>query len=108
MPKGDNLILIRRSSRVRVRIPATVSGAYPDGKTFRKEAFIFSVSKYGASLETDLPLETGMVVNVQPKFRSQTAPFRVVWVGRSGPTRAREVGIEYLEVSDLLGVSFPE
>lgn len=108
MPKSDDSVPIRRSSRVHVRIPATISGTYPDGRTFRHETHILNVSKFGASLETDLPLEVGMVVNVVPTFRLQAAVFRVVWAGRSGPSRTREFGIEYVEVCDLLGVNFPE
>ena len=108
MPKAKKPVPIRRSSRVHLRIPAIITGKSSDGRTFRQEAYILSVSKYGASLETAFPLEAGMIVSVQPTSRDQSAQFRVVWVGGPGSSRSREVGVECLDVVDLLGVSFPD
>lgn len=99
---------LRRSARVQVHIPVMVSGALADGKPFYEEAFILTVSKYGAKLKTALPLKVGSALQVQPRSRSMAGQFRVVWVGREGTLRAGEVGIEYLKVSNLLGVTFPE
>lgn len=99
---------LRRSARVQVRAPVTISGNFPDGSPFREQAFVVTVSKYGAKLKTDLPLKVGTELKLRPQKASQQAAFRVVWVGREGTPRSGEIGIEYVRVSSLLGVSFPD
>jgi PilZ domain len=99
---------LRRSVRVQVRVPVTVSGTQADGSKFRQQAHIMSVSKFGAKLKTDLSLKVGAQVRIQPPRGSKPGLFRVVWVGREGTPRAGEIGIEYLQVSNLLGITFPE
>jgi PilZ domain len=106
--KPDGLAPLRRSVRVQVRVPVTISGTLPDGSPFRQHGHIVTVSKYGAKLKTELPLKVGTQVRVKPEKGSQPGLFRVVWVGREGTPRAGEIGIEYLRVSNLLGITFPE
>jgi hypothetical protein len=98
---------LRRSTRVQVRIPVTISGALPEGQPFSEETFILTVSKFGARLKVRTCLQTGMQVTVSPKLRKESAQFRVVWTGRAGTLREGEAGIEYVKVSNLLGISFP-
>ncbi len=86
----------------------SVLGTLPDGKSFSEDTDIVSISKYGARLKTQLPLKVGQEIKIQPKARRGEALFRVVWTGREGTPRAGEVGIEYVKVSNLLGVTFPE
>jgi hypothetical protein len=99
---------LRRSSRLNVRIPVVLSGTLPDGKTFSEETFIVSVSKFGAKVKTEQPLEVGTQVKVQPHGRGQVGLFKVVWLGRAGTPREGEAGIEYVEISNFLGVAFPD
>jgi hypothetical protein len=99
---------LRRSARVQVRIPVRISGKLAEGTGFQEEAYVLTVSKYGAKLKTSLPLKVGGLLQLQPRTGSMSAQFRVVWVGREATPRAGEVGIEYLKVSNLLGVTFPE
>ncbi len=98
---------LRRSSRVTVRVPVTISGTLPDGKPFSEDTQILCISKYGAKVKAQSPLSVGMELKVQPKQRREAGLFRVVWTGREGTPRAGEAGIEYVKVSNLLGVSFP-
>ncbi len=99
---------LRRSSRVNVRIPVTISGTLGDNTPFVEDTTILSISKYGARVQTRLPLSMGMKLKVQPKQHQESGFFTVVWVGRQGTPREGEVGIEYVRVSNLLGVTFPE
>jgi PilZ domain len=99
---------LRRSARVQVRVPVVISGTFPDGSPFREKGQVVTVSKYGARLKTGLPLKVGSEVKIQPPKKSQPGIFRVVWVGREGTPRTGEIGIEYLQVSNLLGITFPE
>ena len=108
MTKQADSSTFRRSARVHVSVPIKLSGKLPGGKPFSEETTIVSISKYGAKVRTDLPLKIGMQLKVQPKRRRESAPFRVVWIGREGTPREGEVGIEYVKVSNLLGVAFPD
>lgn len=99
---------LRRSSRVNIAIPVRVSGMLADKKPFTEDTYVVSISKYGAKLKTQQPLKVGMQVRVQPRRRREGGLFKVVWTGREGTPREGEVGIEYVRVSNLLGVAFPE
>jgi hypothetical protein len=93
---------------VNVRIPVRLSGTLPGGKPFTEETFIVSISKFGAKVKTRQALEVGMQVKVQPHRRREAGLFKVVWTGRPGTPREGEAGIEYVEVSNLLGIAFPD
>jgi hypothetical protein len=108
MPKPTESASFRRSSRVDIRIPVTISGTLLDGKPFSEETYLLSVSKFGVKLKTALPLQPGMEVKVTPSNRRQSALCRVVWTGQAGTPRAGEVGIEYLEFFNLVGIIFPD
>ncbi len=99
---------LRRSSRIYLRVPVKLSGTLPDGKPFSEDTYILTISKYGARLVTRLGLKVDMRVKVQPRNGKDSALFRVAWVGREDTPRAGEVGIEYVRVSNLLGITFPE
>ena len=100
--------MLRRSARVQVRIPVTISGTLADGNSFTEETYVLSVSKFGAKLKTQHELEPGTEIRVKPRMRTEGAPFQVVWTGRVGTLRACEIGIQYVKVSNLLGITFPD
>lgn len=99
---------IRRSARVNLRMPVNISGKYSDGKPFVEETFAVTVSKFGAKIKSTLPLKVGLQLRLRPKGRKTFALFRVAWIGQQGTAREGEIGIEYVQVSNLLGVAFPE
>jgi len=105
--KSDS-VSIRRSARVNIRIPVIISGVSPDNKPFQEETSAITLSKFGAKIKTTLPMKEGQQLKLRPKGRKASALFRVAWIGRPGTPREGEVGIEYLKVSNLLGVAFPE
>jgi len=108
MPEPDSGASLRRSARVNVRIPVKLSGMLSDNKPFAEETYVITVSKYGAKLKTQQPLKVGMQVKLQPVGRRQAGLFKVVWIGRPGSPREGEIGIEYVNVSNLLGIAFPD
>lgn len=99
---------VRRSARVNIRIPVTISGTSADNKVFQEDTFAVTLSKFGAKIKTNIPMKEGMQLKLKPKGRKDTALFRVAWIGREGTPREGEVGIEYVKVSNLLGVAFPD
>jgi hypothetical protein len=108
MAKPAGSTPFRRSARVQVRIPVTLSGTLPDGKAFSEETYITSVSKYGGRIKSGSPVTVGVEVKVQPRLKREAGLFRVVWVGREGTSRAGEIGLEYVDLLSLFGVTFPE
>ena len=108
MAKKVGPAYLRRSSRVNVRIPVKISGALPGNQSFAEDTVVLTVSKYGAKIQTRQPLKVGMQLRLQPTNRRNSAIFKVVWAGRESSPRQGEAGIEYVEVSNLLGITFPE
>ncbi|HVA00992.1 MAG TPA: PilZ domain-containing protein [Terriglobia bacterium] len=99
---------LRRSTRVRVRIPVIITGVLPDGTAFTEETYVLSVSRFGAKLKTGYSLQPGMEIRLRSKARPEDALFHVVWAGQEGTFRTGEVGVQYVKVSNFLGVAFPE
>lgn len=108
MPLPSGQTPVRRSRRIQVRIPITLSGALADGKPFTEETFVVTVSKFGGKIKTTQPLKAGSRVKIQPKGKKVSEMVRVAWVGHEGTSRAGEIGIEYTKLSNTLGVTFPE
>ena len=108
MTKPPKPALLRRSTRLDLRVPVVISGKLADGKPFKEEASIVTISKHGAKLATKLPLKVGMQVKVQPRRKRESALFRVVWIGRDDTPRSGEVGVECAQLTNLLGVNFPD
>jgi len=98
----------RRSARVNLRIPVSISGKLSSGKEFSEETYAVTLSKFGAKIRSTNALKAGMQLKLRPKGRKDFALFRVAWVGQPGTAREGEAGIEYVKVSNLLGVAFPE
>lgn len=98
---------LRRSSRIQIRIPVLITGKLLDGKPFVQEAQVLTVSKFGARIKADLKLTVGLEIRMETKQHGG-AQFRVVWVGAEGTRRAGEFGVEYVTLTNLLGISFPQ
>lgn len=99
---------MRRSIRVQVRIPVAISGTLPSGESFTEQTYVLTVSKFGARLRSSYPLSPGMEIRVKPKGGFSDALFQVVWVEGGEMTDSGEVGIQYVNGSNLFGVAFPD
>ncbi len=104
----NSAAVFRRSSRVRVRIPVTIEGELPDGTPFTEETYVVSVSKFGAKLETNYSLEPRSEIRLRSKARPDEALFQVVWLSRNDTGRPCQAGIQYVRVSNFLGIVFPD
>jgi len=108
MAKPKKSAPLRRSSRVQIKIPVAISGTLPNGNPFSEETYVVCVSKFGAKVKMAHRLQPGTQISVRPRTRSEGVRSRVVWIGQEGSPRAGEMGIEYLEITDLLGINFPD
>lgn len=108
MAKRSALVPVRRSARVNVGCRVRISGTLANNGPFTEDTQIVTVSKHGAKLKTQIPLEVGMQLTIQPLQGTNSGVFKVVWVGRKGTPRAGEVGVECTEVTAaILGINFP-
>ena len=109
MGKTPSSLPTRRSSRVNIGCTVRISGNLASGIPFAENAQIVTLSKFGAKLKTNLPLQVGMQVKVQPLLGEKSGVFKVVWVGRASTPRAGEVGVEYSgDVAGILRINFPD
>ncbi len=105
----DNFLGARGSTRVPLRL--TVQLRIKDDKgTFRElVAQTLVVSKYGAKIECQRPLDVNqeVTVTVLPSEK-QSGTGRVVWCNSNRSDSGNfELGVELREVKDLWGITFP-
>lgn len=98
---------MRRSTRIQVRVPVSVTGVLPGGECFSEQTYVMTVSKFGARLKCSHPLRPGMEIRVRPRAGSDDAVFHVVWAS-GGAGESGEVGIQSVNASSHFGVSFPD
>ncbi len=109
MGKTSSSPAMRRSARVNIGCAVRISGTLANRDRFDEPAQIVTLSKFGAKVKTNVPLQVGTLVKVAPMRGKNSAVFKVVWVGREGTPRAGEVGIENAKgVADILGIHFPD
>ncbi len=95
----------RRSVRVPLKIPVTVSGVDSSGFKFQSTAETISVSKYGARVRTGQrpqQMSCGGEVQVTLPRAGQSRTGRVVWLRGE-----EEYGLELENPSSFWGVAFP-
>lgn len=95
----------RRSVRVPLKIPVTVSGVDSSGFKFQSSAETVSVSKYGARVRTGQrpeQMSCGGAVQITLPRAGQSRTGRVVWLRGQ-----EEYGLELENPSSFWGVAFP-
>ncbi len=98
----------RRSSRLPVAIPITISGKEEDGTPYKVRAFTLSVNKHGAEIATSRKLKPDEEIAVENSALRRSVQARVVREGRPGSgTSPREFSIELLQPENIWGVRFP-
>jgi HPt (histidine-containing phosphotransfer) domain-containing protein len=98
----------RRSSRVAVAIPISLSGRDASGRAFKEFSRTTVLNKHGAMLSTfhDLPL--GTEVEVENRALGRKAKAHVVWLGeKRGPKDPVEIGVQLVTPENIWGVELP-
>lgn len=91
----------RRSRRVVQTIRIKVFALSSDGKPVEREAETLVVSRNGARIHTDLPLQLGAAIRVMVLRTGTVADAIVTWVS---PESNYEFGIELTQAIDIWGV----
>lgn len=101
--------LRRRSQRLMLRIPIEVTGARPDGVTFKEKTHTLTVNRHGASIAllTPVRVQSGLTVTNATNMRSSS--FTVVTRIEKSITGVPEWGIESAGLDpNFWGVNFPD
>lgn len=98
----------RRSTRLPMAIPITVSGIDACGGTFKENTFTLSINRHGAEIATNRQLALDGEILVQNLGLGRTVRAKVVRVrGRRSPRSPFEVSVELCEAENIWGVRFP-
>lgn len=98
----------RRSTRLAITIPITVSGKDSAGHTFKENSRTVVISKHGAKILTVHQLGMGAEVVIENRALGRTARATVVCLAdRPSPKDPMEVGIQLLHAENIWGIEFP-
>ena len=98
----------RRSSRLRIAIPITISGKDVNGEAFRERVLTLLVNAHGAKIVTCHQLAVGLEVLIDNPALVRSVKANVVWVGEKlGPSGLLEVGVQLFQAQNIWGIEFP-
>ncbi len=97
----------RRSTRLSVSVPVTLSGRSATGESFREETHTLVIGRHGAAIATAQILNPSQEVEIENTFLGLSARARVIsWRQKNGATPA-QIGVELLEKKNIWGVKYP-
>jgi hypothetical protein len=98
---------VRRSERILISLPISVSGKVEKTQRFFKEGRTLGVSRYGATIAVDLDFRAGQNLIIQCADANEQAEAQVVEKIKDQP-QGHVYGIKLLEPADTLwGITFP-
>jgi hypothetical protein len=98
----------RRSTRLAIAIPITISGKDSAGHAFKENSRTVVINKHGAKILTFHQLAMGTEIAIENRALGRTAKAAVVWQGEQpGPKDPMEVGIQLLHAENIWGIEFP-
>ncbi len=98
----------RRSTRLNIAIPISISGKDSDGLSFKEDTRTAVINKHGAKFLTLHQLTLGDEVIIENRALGVSAKAKVVWLGkRRSPQDSVEVGIQLAEDKNVWGIAFP-
>ena len=98
----------RRSTRLSIAIPITISGKDASGRSFKENCRTIIINKHGAKILTVHQLALGSEVVLENRALGRTAKTTVVWLGdRQSSKVAGEVGVQLVEAENIWGIDLP-
>lgn len=98
----------RRSSRIAIAIPITISGKDAAGNAFKEKSRTTVINKHGAKISTYHHLALGTIIKVENQLLGRSAQATVVWFGdRHSPRAPLEIGIRLAEAQNIWGIELP-
>ena len=98
----------RRSTRLLVTVPVTISGKNARGESFREETQTISINRQGASLATWQTITPGSEILVENPPRGLAVRGKVVsFSEKSAPTMPHQIGVELADSKNIWGIQYP-
>jgi len=98
----------RRSTRLSIAIPITISGKDASGASFRENVHTLVVNAHGAMIVTCHQLAVGAEVLIENRALVRSTRANVAFVGKEpGPSGLLEVGVQLPEAQNIWGIQFP-
>jgi hypothetical protein len=98
----------RRSTRISIAIPITISGKDAAGNAFKEKSRTIIINKQGAKISTFHHLTLGTEIKVENQLLGRSAQATVVWIGdRRSPRSPLEVGIQLGGAENIWGIELP-
>ena len=98
----------RRSTRISIAIPITISGKDANGRPFKENTRTIILNKHGAKIVTVHQLALGAEVLLENRALGRTAKTTVAWLGdRPSAREPAELGIQLVEAENIWGIELP-
>jgi hypothetical protein len=98
----------RRSTRLAIAIPITISGKDASGHTFKENSRTVIINKQGAKILTLHDVTLNSELTVENRALGRAAQAIVVWVGnKASPKDPVEVGVQLSHAENIWGIEFP-
>ena len=98
----------RRSTRISIAIPITITGKDANGRLFKENTRTVILNKHGAKIVTVHQLALGAEVLLENRALGRTAKTTVAWLGdRQSSRDPTEVGIQLMEAENIWGIELP-
>ena len=98
----------RRSTRLPIAIPLTISGKDAGGASFRENVHTLVVNTHGAKIVTCHQLALGVEILMENRALVRSVKANVVWMGKNpGPSGLFEAGVKLLQAQNIWGIEFP-
>ena len=98
----------RRTTRLSIAVPVTVSGKDAGGEAFQEETNTLNINKHGALLALHRRVAIGTELTIENRFLEVSLRARVItFKDRMSPADPDHVGIELLELKNIWGIQYP-
>ncbi|MBZ5514670.1 MAG: hypothetical protein LAN62_07470 [Acidobacteriia bacterium] len=105
--KADSSGAARRSTRLAIAIPITISGKDAGDRAFKENSRTVIINKQGAKIVAVHELALGSEVAVENRALGRSAKATVVWLGdRKSSKDPQEVGVQLFEAQNIWGIDF--
>jgi hypothetical protein len=98
----------RRSTRLPISIPITISGRDASGEAFRENVRTLVINTHGARIGTYHQLSLGAEILIENPALVRSVKTSVVWLGKKPAAHEPyEVGLQLFEAENIWGIEFP-
>lgn len=100
--------LDRRSTRLPIAIPITISGVDAEGRAYAENVRTVVINKHGGKIATTRQISLGSAVLIENHAMHSVAKSTVVWLGENTPSgEIHQVGLQLVEARNIWGIAFP-